>query len=486
MNSKKKKLAKMETKGTATSKPGLLFVHVPNDDIGWLANFQRQLSVLDDVLKQSNNVLVLYVNKIFLQNWINEAIPDVYPQDLSGPDEDLLTTFVRNFNPLPWQDEKGTMGQQHTQFTNVVWCNHVALHGFLRTFQQMHKYNRATIVHMFGNTTYDSPKLVDFLLRVCFPTTCVCRFDWDVLCDARFCDGESVTSLFKAVRQSVARIQEWVGQRQPQQQFVVSASYCKMEGSCASGDTACMCQQVFQANATRPNPALSSRDGRHMECDSEKLQFLYNVTIERAYESDPKTAVISGAGLCASFGYARMFPPFSCMRTLVMWIDDNILQRLCAAKGGETKLLDDVCVHKCREWKTFLDKFQEKVKGYTVNSYMPSLLRGTLIAMLADKLAHNEEVSTELVRATLDKTIEYYETLARNKQAEGTLLRDYMNTKIPGLNRDEFSSEMALDLTHWVRLRPQWEACINRLRKALVLRHTTVRLGTLEFSVQEQ
>jgi hypothetical protein len=173
-----------------------------------------------------------------------------------------------------------------------------------------------------GKGTYDSPKLIEYLIRIWSPDEPIFRFDQDVeVCDA------SLEILLGHYQPQTRQIFY-----QPQTRQIFSGGYKSRDNT--TEDDLLNAYAVRVAQFCDPSSGELTEPGRRLA--KTFLDQLKNVG------ADPNSQVISGAGFYISPELARLYPPFANADELIVWIDDYIKQRLHqlmdrSVKAGQVK-----------------------------------------------------------------------------------------------------------------------------------------------------
>jgi hypothetical protein len=148
-----------------------------------------------------------------------------------------------------------------------------------------------------GKGTYDSPKLIEYLIRIWRPNEPLFRFDQDVV----VCD---------------ASLEKLLDYYQPQVRQIFSGGYKSRDNTPED--------HLLNAYAVRVAQFCDPNSGELKDTAlAEKF-----LTQLKDVGANPNSQVISGAGFYISPELARLYPPFANADELIVWIDDHIKQQL--------------------------------------------------------------------------------------------------------------------------------------------------------------
>lgn len=246
-----------------------------------------------------------------------------------------------------------------------------------------------------GNMSYDSPKIIEAIvrLRLLGSGIPVFRLDQDVLFPS-----EDIPNAYKKLQDAIDTQLKELKEHHVESTIhstILSADYEEPEKAIKRGRPSLIAYS--RGYATRVQPALLVKPDLLKEIKSGSLKWdnyarrSFDKSIaEKFFDNKslaewgaPATGVISGALLYMSDGVVLNIPPFSNFSLNVVWIDDHLRYALhrelgdfaqfTASRpgGGYLHVRSDKCVIKCRTGF-------ENLASYTLCTYLPQLLWGAI------------------------------------------------------------------------------------------------------------
>ena len=219
---------------------------------------------------------------------------------------------------------------------------------------------------------YDSPKVVDAILRIAGRSTgCpVFRIDDDVV--------PSEPALRKLL-EAYSRMQD------PESIFVFSGRLPVNGTGTPSGRTPCgnnFAVRTFHLGRKDGSGAFLLNTG-----DCERfLRGLGEIGAEQGFDrhgDDPSAQVISGAGYCLSYNAVKKLPPFANMSSAITWIDDHLKRRM---HEGLEDLGANAAISRVEGALFRQNRRDHAVKGDGVRGYLNTLARGCIFdALIYDR-----------------------------------------------------------------------------------------------------
>mmetsp|Transcript_18428 Transcript_18428/g.50582 ORF Transcript_18428/g.50582 Transcript_18428/m.50582 type:complete len:586 (+) Transcript_18428:42-1799(+) len=161
-------------------------------------------------------------------------------------DQQVLVTEHKESMTRGFADNGGTSAD--AALSNVSLFTTFDLHSLVKDLGAacQEEEERDLIMSSISNSSYDVPKVLDFLLRVCFPAVPTVRFDSDVVIDF---DKGTIDLAVLGVVQRATHLFEKLSSESSNQYFAFSSRYNEVHQATQ--------QQWCKQYSTRPNPALN-------------------------------------------------------------------------------------------------------------------------------------------------------------------------------------------------------------------------------------
>lgn len=319
-----------------------------------------------------------------------------------------------------------------------------------------------------GNIGYDSPKIVDAIvrLRLLGSSIPVFRLDQDVLFP---CEDEDIKKSYECLKNAIGEQLNWLEKHHVTHNIhstILSQKY--EEPDKASGRPHIAYSRAY---ATRIQPSLLVKEDLINKNTNwkEYASTSFNLEVTKEFFKNknimewgaPTTAVISGALLYMTDGVVLSVPPFSNFSLNVLWIDDHLRYALHRELGefAEKTLTDRSGDHLWSQGRKEVIKCRigfDNLVYYTLCIYLPQLLWGSIVDawISIDPLLKIRKIDAESLG--VDEEWKESKEKCKNGMTRGILTKEIKHAQLGRALRDEVKlreklREEALDRIEKVR-----------------------------------